>query len=135
MTRVWLYSRMQSDAALAVEVGDRIYSTTSLDNAPHIKPFIMYRQTSDLPGIRGNDKNVTKTANYMILVHDDPGDYMRIDRILHHLERIFDDVEDQSEGIIRATWYESSDDWRDDDMGTIMKYARVEIKYKAPVHA
>lgn len=130
MTRVWVYERMQSDPSLALEVGDRIHSSTSLKVAPHVKPFIMYRNTSRLPDLRGDDGNRTKTDNYMILAHDDPGDYMRIDRILAHLERLFGDVVDQPNGIIRATWFETSDDWRDDDMGTIMKYGRVEVKYR-----
>lgn len=134
MTRVWVYQTMQNDPSLALEVGDRIHSSTSLKVAPHVKPFLMYRMTSDLPGLRGDDGKVTKTSNFMILAHDDPGDYMRIDRILGHVERLFNDVNDQPNGIIRATWFENSDDWRDEDMGTIMKYGRVEVKYRTVTH-
>lgn len=108
----------------------RIFQSTSLDAAPHEKPFIMYRQTSDVQRFRGDDGDMVRSAGFMIFVHDEPGDYMRIDTVIGHLKRLFQDVTDQTNGIIRSNWVETSDDLRDDDMGTIIQFGRVQILYR-----
>lgn len=130
MSRVWLYSRMMADTPLITAVTSQIHQSTSLDAAPHLKPFIMYRQTSDVQRFRGDDGDMVRSSGYMIFAHDEPGDYMRIDTIIGHLKRLFQDITDQPNGIIRSNWIETSDDLRDDDMGTIIKFGRVQILYR-----
>lgn len=152
MTRVWVYERMMNDATLATIIGTpvvtdpmntpldplddvttlvpRVYQSTSLNAAPHDKPFIMYRQTSDIVRFRGDDSTVVRQVGYMIFAHDIPGDYLRIDSILSRLEFLFGDVEDQAEGVVNSTWLESSDDLRDEDMGTITKFGRILVLYR-----
>lgn len=152
MTRVWVYDQMVDDAALMVLVGTtvvddndtpldpgddtttivpRVYQSTSLNAAPHEKPFIMYRQTSDVQNFRGDDGDVIRQKGYMIFAHDVPGDYMRIDTVIDRLRVLFGDVTDQAEGVVRSTWLETSDDLRDEDMGTILKYGRILVTYRA----
>lgn len=130
MSRVWFYSRMNADVQLATIVGERIMQSTSIDAAPHTKPFILYRQTSDVPRFRGDDGDMVRSSGFMVFAHDEPGDYMRIDTIMGHLKRLFQDITDQPNGIIRSTWVETSDDLRDDDMGTIIQFGRVQILYR-----
>lgn len=130
MTRIWVYEKMAEDAVLEEMVEDRIFASTSLDAAPHDKPFIMYRQTSDVPLTRGDDKDQNRQNGFMIFAHDIPGDYLRIDMMIEQLKVLFGDVEDQSAGIINSSWFETSDDLRDEDMGTIVKYGRITVKYK-----
>lgn len=152
MTRVWVYDRMVDDAALMALVGTtvvddndtpldlgddittivpRVYQSTSLNATPHEKPFIMYRQTSDVQNFRGDDGDVIRQKGYMIFAHDVPGDYMRIDTVIDRLRALFGDVVDQAEGVVRSTWLETSDDLRDEDMGTILKYGRILVTYRA----
>jgi hypothetical protein len=108
----------------------RIYQSTSIDGAPRIKPFIMYRQTSDVQRFRGDDGDLVRSSGFMIFVHDEPGDYLRIDSVIDRLKVLFQDITDQPNRIIRSTWVETSDDLRDDDMGTILRYGRVQVLYK-----
>lgn len=128
--RVWIYSQMTGHAPLTALVGSRIHASTSLKAAPHVKPFIFYRSTSDIPDFRGDDGDVTRTGGVMIFCHDNAGDYMRIDTMIEALKTLFQDTSDQSQNIIRCTWIETSEDYRDEDMGTIFRWARVQIKYK-----
>jgi len=121
---------MDADATLANLVGERIHQSTSIDKTPSTKPFIMYRQTSDVQLMRGDDGDACRRLGYMIFAHDVPGDYMQIDSILEALRALFADIVDQPNGIIRSTWLETSDDLRDEDMGTIVKYARIEVTYR-----
>jgi hypothetical protein len=124
--RIWLYQRM----LIAGLAEGRIHQSTSLDAAPHTKPFIMYRQTSDIDIFRGDDGDACRQVGYMVFVHDTPGDYLRIDDTMKLLMGLFKDTIDQEAGVVRSRWLETSDDLRDDDMGTIMKFARIQVTYR-----
>lgn len=124
--RTWVYQQM----ATAHLCGDRIHASTSLNAAPHTKPFIMYRQTSDVGLMRGDDGEQCRRVGYMIFVHDVPGDYLGIDAVLVQLQTLFRDTIDQANGVIRCHWEETSDDLRDEDMGTIMKFVRIQVTYR-----
>lgn len=130
MTRVWAYQRMNSDAPLAALTPGGIHASTKLEKTPHQKPFIMYRQTSDVSFMRGDDRDQCRRLGYMVFCHDVPGSYMQIDTLIDRLRFLFADVVDQPNSIIKSIYVETSDDLRDEDMGTIMKYARLEITYR-----
>lgn len=130
MKRVWLYQSMVNDAILMALVPGLVHQTTSLDATPVLKPYVMYRQTSDVEVLRGDDGTPVRRVGYMIFVHDVPGDYMGIDEVLQELKTLFDGTLDQANGVIRSRWLETSEDHRDEDMGTIMKFARVEVTYR-----
>lgn len=132
MKREWVYQRAQDDVTLAGLVGDRIYAATSLreDDATRslTKPFIVYRVWGSRPELRGDDSDKKRREVFQLFVHDEPGDYGKIDDILTRLYELFADVRDQEAGII-SEWLEMSEDFRDDDMHTIMRYCRIHIKY------
>lgn len=129
MPRTWVYARMAGDTALAAAMSG-IHQSTALDKAPTEKPFIMYRQTSDVEFFRGDDGDAVRSAGYMIFVHDLPGDYLGIDAAIVMLQGLFKDTIDQPNNVVRSRWTETSDDLRDDDMGTIMKYGRIQVFYR-----
>ena len=122
---------MKTDAALQTLVGtdpnQRIFQSTSLDSAPKTFPYILYRATSDVDRLRGDDGDMVRSTGYMIFCHDTPGDYLQIDQMLAELYRLFADTNDPSEGVVRSHWVDLSDDLRDDDLGSITKYARIEV--------
>lgn len=129
-SRVWLYQRMLNDPTLQGFISSRIFQSTMVTEAPKIKPFVMYRQTSDLGFFRGDDGHQVKRNGFMVFVHNIPGDYMLIDDIVEVINNLFDNAIDQPNGIIRSDWVETSDDLRDEDMGTIMKFIRLQITYR-----
>lgn len=132
MTRIWVYSRMNTDTLLNIPtlVDHRIHASTSLNIAPTKWPFIMYRQTSDVDYMRGDDRDQCRSAGYMIFAHDKPGDYLQIDVMIAHLQRLFKDVVDQANGIIKCSWVETGEDFRDEDMGTVFKFGRIQTIYR-----
>lgn len=131
MNRTWAYTQVQNSAAITADVGDRVFQNTSLreDEATRelTKPFIVYRVWGLRPEFRGDDGDVKRREVFQWFVHDEPGDYTRIDRILENLHALFADARDQEAGII-SEWLEMSEDFRDDDMNTIMRYCRTHIK-------
>lgn len=130
MNRSWLYQRIITDVALNLLVVGRVYQTTKLSSTPHLKPFIIYRSTSDIDEFRGDDGDACRSRGFMIFCHDIEGDYLQIDTMVEHLERLFKDTEDQANGIVRSRWIETSEDFRDDDMGTILRYCRIQVTYR-----
>lgn len=132
-TRTWLYERMVTDGDLEDLVPGGIFQTTAVLHTPHLKPYIIYRQTSDVSVLRGDGGDLIRRNGYMIFVHDVPGDYLQIDDILQQLKSLFQDVVDQPNGVVESLWGETSDDLRDDDMGTIMKFARIQVTYNQDV--
>jgi len=122
---------MIGHAPLVALVPGGVHQTTSVEHTPHLKPYLIYRQTSDTSTMRGDDVEQFRTLGYMIFAHDVPGDYLKIDAILEVLRTLFQDIVDQANGVVKSLWLETSDDDRDDDMGTILKFARIQVTYKA----
>lgn len=132
MNRAWFYQRMTADATLMALVPGGIHQTTKVRETPHQKPYLMYRTIAHRPSDRGDDRDIANIENYLVFVHDVPGDYLKIDAILARLKYIFVDAKDQAAGISRVFWLEDSEDFRDEDMGTILRYARFSVRYLAP---
>lgn len=130
MDRSWVYQRILTDVALNLLITQRVYQSTRLNAAPHLKPFILYRSSSDIEVIRGDDGDVCRAQGFMIFAHDIPGDYTQTDVMIGHLQRLFKDTTDQANGVVRSRWVETSEDFRDDDMGTIVRYARIQVTYR-----
>lgn len=129
MNRTWFYQRMFTSPALTPLLPGGIHETTAIERTPHLKPFIIYRVIAHRPENRGDDQDVTRTENFLVFVHDVPGDYLRIDTLLRELKLLFVNAKDTAAGVSRVTWLEDSEDFRDEDMGTIMKYARFSVRY------
>jgi hypothetical protein len=129
MNRAWFYQQMTGNGPLMADLTGGIHQSTKLDKAPEHKPFIMYRSIAHRPRSRGDDEDITRDEVFLVFVHDVPGDYLKIDDILGQLKAIFNNAKDTEAGIARCTWLEDSEDFRDEDMGTIMKYARFNVRY------
>ena len=134
MSRPWIVSRCLNDASLSALIGNRFWSSTRIreDDSTRVltKPFCVYRMSTETSDFRGDDSLRIRRRVYQIFVHDTPGDYTRIDSILVLLEGLFRDVEDQANSIVRCEWLENSEDFRDDDMGTILRYCRIQTKVR-----
>lgn len=130
MPRAWLYGKITSDSGTTALIPGGMHASTSLDKTPAEKPFIMYRLIAHRPGSRGDDLDITRDENYLLFVHDVPGDYLKIDAILEQLKTLLVNAKDVEAGVARVTWLEDSEDFRDEDMGTILRYARVQVRYR-----
>lgn len=134
MNRTWVYQRMIGDTSITDVVGNRIYQDTRMreDEATRVyqPPFIVYRSWGVRPEMRGDDTQLVKREVFQAFVHDTPGDYLKIDALCDNLFILFSDIEDQANDIVRAEWLEMSEDFRDIDMHTIMRYVRFQVKYR-----
>ena len=127
--RQWIHS------SLTTLAGGRVHQNTSIredaSTRTMTKPFIVHRFAVDRGDLRGDDITKTYVEEVQLFVHDVPGDYTVIDGILIAMRGLLDGRVDQPNGIIRCTWLEDSEDFRDDKMGTILRYGRYQIKHRS----
>lgn len=132
MTRTWFYQTMASDSALMAALPGGIHQSTKLMRQPEEKPFALYRSTAMVSDLRGDDQAVSLQEGYMVFVHDVEGDYLRIDSVI---DMIFNRLRTvnlaRHTEVISVTWLETSEDFRDEDMGTIFRYSRFQVNRKA----
>ena len=124
--RYHLYQAMVSNPDLLAifQGGDgvvRIYEASSVNAVPP-RPFCTYRMHTDFPLNRG----LGRREYSQIWVHDNPGDYLRIDDALNKIRRAVEawPSSKANADFLEARWIETGVDLKDDVMGTITRYIR-----------
>lgn len=101
---------------------ERIFQIGSVEKKPETL-FIVYRLSGDFPTV--TRRSPARRVSLEIWVHDQPGDYSRIDGILKQIEATFDAVVHASaaegEWVSTADFESRSPDLNDDGFGTICK--------------
>lgn len=107
---------------------DSIYSAGAIleDSVPE-RPFAVVRMGASTRGM-----GHVRARNVVISVHDDPGDYTRIDRILKSIYGRLQGAEhltlEENEGeVMSCQWSSDSDDLFDPGFRTIMKQSTYAI--------
>lgn len=107
---------------------ERWFQMGSVDENPPT-PFGLYRLSGTFPGVTKRSK--VKSVSVEIWVHDEPGDYSRIEGILKQIEDTFDSVVHASaaegESIGSANFESRSPDLNDDGFKTICKMTNYTI--------
>ena len=115
---LWPLLEVPDKATLEAE--ERIMQASSLIAVPK-RPFITYRMHTDFPR-----QSVGRREYCQIWANDDPGDYLRIDAILKECRIALESLPHQ-EDFLEARWIETGVDLKDDDMGTINRYIRLQF--------
>lgn len=118
--RSWFYSLVTGDAELTALVGTRVYPVNSLETTPQV-PFLVYRLSVETPRIA-----LARNAPLQVWVHDDAGDYARIDNILNRVKEVLTS-QSHTDNFLEARWLDNSEDLYDDGTKTITRYARFTI--------
>lgn len=122
--RTRLFKALGDSAEVTALVGDRIFAASSLDESTSTpgRPFVTYRMHTDFPLNRG----LGAREYVQIWANDDPGDYMRIDRILKACRRAIEAIPSDQD-FLEARWIETGVDLADAAMGTINRYIRFQF--------
>jgi hypothetical protein len=123
-----LYQGLIASTDLAAEleltegetIEDRIHQASSLTTRPRT-PFVTFRMHTHFPR-----QGVGQREYCQIWANDDPGDYLRIDRILKQCRIALESLQPNGE-FLEARWIETGVDLKDDDMGTINRYIRLQF--------
>jgi hypothetical protein len=95
------------------------------DGDPPVKPYAVLRQ-SLLGGVgtmRTDSPTQPKAKYWQLWVHDEPGDFRRIDLALDAAERVFKSIPHQG-NFLEMRFVETSEDLVDDELGDIVKFSR-----------
>lgn len=125
MLREWLFSTLSASTPLTDVIEDRIYQGASLQDIPDVKPYLLYRFGTRSRGLSGADGISAWVQPLQIFVHDNPGDYVLIDGLLDQLTTLLQGAHEAP--IVRCEWLEDSEDLRDDEMFTIMRFSRYQL--------
>lgn len=128
MLRTWFYQLISTHAPLVAVLGDRMYQSTSVTEVPKTKPFLMYRFGVEEPRMRGDDTTTAVGQSVQIFFHDVPGDYSQIDSLMVLAKRLVEGATGPNLWV--TDWIDSSEDFRDDELGTIFRYVRFRINYR-----
>lgn len=116
--RSWAYARLteEDNPLLALVPAASIYGAGGLTGSPANKPFIIPKFGTR---VRRNPEG-PYTETLEVWIHDEPGDYLRIDAILGVVkDRLHGQV--ALPGAVQCRWEGNSGDLADDGYGTIVK--------------
>lgn len=135
MSRVWLYQTLVNAPAVTDWCGDRIFQGESMDGPPATRPFLIYRF-----GNTSADNQLREAARrqyFTLYFHDEakPGDYTRIDAGISAVVPLLEGAPPSPEhGIMETHWLETSADFDDREMGTILRYVRFQVIMSTRAH-
>lgn len=115
--RRWAYDTLRmDDEILSLMPESGILGGGALRSAPKVKPFLIIGIN---PAFRSNVR--TRVGGMVISVHDEPGDYGRIDQILNRVRDLLNNAVPGEPGSTVVEWLTDSQDLADDGYGTIMR--------------
>lgn len=130
MLREWVYSRLTGYSPLVALNGDRVWLATALESIPSTKPFIIYRVGLSTSSLRGDGLTRVLSSPIQVFIHDDPGDYARIDQMLRMARVMLEGGSSSEHGIISCDWIEDSEDLRDDEFHTNLRWGRFQVTHE-----
>ena len=116
--RLWSYELIRTNQPIVDVIEERVFGSGSVDKVPERKPFIIIRQDAPLPDLNDGDAPLIASTTLTVWVHDEPGSYARIDRILGYVRGI---LVGQVPGAVACTWLGDSGDLSDDTFKTITR--------------
>ena len=127
MSRQFVYNVMTGYAPLTALVGTRVMQQGSLLSAQTVKPYLVYRMGNNTDeGMADPDSKRPGRQFFQVYIHDEVGDYTRIDDIVKHLKDAF--LAAQPSGDVCGIQYlETSGDLDDPTLESIMRYARFQL--------
>lgn len=100
---------------------ERMFSASAI-NKQHERPLIGMRLHTGFP----TQRRLGERLYVQVWAYDNPGDYMRIDRVLKNVRRALEGLQPFGP-FLEASWIEDSVDLRDDPMEAITKYSRFQV--------
>jgi hypothetical protein len=105
---------------------DSIFTDHSLDT-PQVRPLMVLRWQNVVAGLAQVNQRILQ-----VWVHDRPADYERIDQALRRLRTLLVSLEavrldGGDAGLHTVNWEGDSDDLRDDEVGTITRWAQFRL--------
>lgn len=126
MSRQFIYDVMTSPP-LAAFWGDRVFQQGSLLSAQTVKPYGVYTMGNNTDeGMADEDNFQPSRQFFQVFIHDEVGDYSRIDAIVAELKRAFLSAL-RTGDVCGVQYLETSRDLDDPTLESIMRYVRFQL--------
>ena len=124
--RQHLYNLMVSDLPLKNAVNSVLLERGSFEVTPETRPFLIYAF-----GIqRGEPRwDRPRRLDLTVYVHDDVGDYLRIDSTMDKVDEALLSAPSSADGsgFISCDFLERSGDFQDDQLNTFYRFTRYQV--------
>ena len=122
-----VFRALKEDPVIQSFVSDRIFQRGStLDGIPPTKvtPYIVYNLAQGFP--KGPSSLRARMQNLQVWVHDEPGDYYKIDQILARVKLVLEGVNaGEQVGFLEIRHIETSQDLWDNLLKHLIRYSRL----------
>ena len=129
--RVWLYDILHNAPALQGYYNNLplvnldVFPRESLHDTVQRKPFIVYGLGNDTNEQLSEDKNHKAHRQFFqIWIHDDGGDYTRIDDLVEIVVNLLQGQAAPSYDITNVHWLETRQEFSDQTFNTLFRYIR-----------
>lgn len=127
MSRQFVYDVITGYAPVTTLVGERVFQQGSLLTAQTIKPYLVYTMGNNTDEEMSDPDSFRPARQFFqIFVHDEVGDYTRIDTIMGHLKNAFLSAP-LSGDVCGVQYLEASRDLDDPTLESIMRYSRFQL--------
>lgn len=119
----WLFEKLSQDTVILAEMAVKdILPGGSAEGRKDDIPFIIFKVGADVPELEGDMRAHASSTFSEIWIHDNPGSYARINRLLSHLKEAIEGPTDSASGGVACTWQGNSPELSDEGYGTIARY-------------
>lgn len=125
--RVKVHQLITAESSVMDLLPGGVHQGSSLENVPTLKPFLVHRFANEVPEIKDAGQTLAMRQQCTLWVHDDPGNYENIDEVLAALTTLLEAASSDLSGFMQAEWLFTSDDLRDEEMGTIQRFIQWQI--------
>lgn len=121
--REFVYGLLTSDATLnTLGLGDQSTFLSHDVDTPLVRPMMILRWQNTDPGVGAVNRRVLQ-----VWIHDEKGDYTRIDAALERVRTVLTNVAGANAGaankwVTQINWNGDSDDLTDDEAGTFTRW-------------
>lgn len=122
--REWLYNILDTNTDYMALMPGGLWQGESLVVTPSQKPFTVYTIGNSTDEQLSDDPQGPERQFFQIYIHDEGGDYTRIDDAVWLLRQILEGASSADYGILQVYHLETSRDLDDSTMNTILRYVR-----------
>lgn len=127
MGRAFVYDTLSTFPGLAPLVQDRIFQQGSVLTAQTVKPYLVFTMGNNTDeGYSDLDSFRPARQFFQVFIHDEVGDYARIDEIVKQLKQAFL-AAPVSGDVCGVQYLETSADHDDPTLASIMRYVRFQL--------
>jgi hypothetical protein len=121
--RSWLYGLLVNDPQLRAIHRGEVFQASALTTANKAKPYLVYHIGNNTSEMLTDDHPASRIF-FQVYIHDEPGDYDRIDALGDRVKALLTGQGYPSAFIYTTRFLERSQDLSDETLRTIFQYLR-----------